>query len=170
MRVEQSGDTDVTAILDVSHSPRTIEGTSKRGKNAQHLEQGLLEAAVEEDDDGRAGASSSDKTLPQGLPNGQSRAATVDSVPTCLVQDSTGTGVEQSKAPPDAPTGRRVPAGHAARSQTQRRQVRQSREWSDVTSRPSGRLQSFGVMDTRKPKRTTKHDRSLTLALARSGP
>ena len=55
--------TATCCILDVSHSPRTIESTSRRGKKAKVLSKGVL-AAVVKDDDARAARS---EQLGQGL-------------------------------------------------------------------------------------------------------
>ena len=67
-----------TAIVDVSNSPRMSESTSREeGRTPTTLSKGVLEAVVEDDDDGRAetvhaepGASSSDKTLRHCLTTG----------------------------------------------------------------------------------------------------
>ena len=71
-------------ILDVNHSPRMIESASRRVKSAKHIEHGMIEAVVQDDDDEQLGGSSSDKTLRQGLADGQSRGATVDLAPDVL--------------------------------------------------------------------------------------
>ena len=87
---------------------------------------------------------------------------------TCWLQD-------QTKVPPDALTSqstrtclrREVPADHATHSQAQRRQLPSE----SARTRPlEPRRHSIFWSAPQKPKRTTKHVHSLTLALAKSGP
>ena len=87
-------------------------------KNATHPEPGGARSSRRDndDDDGRTetvqteqlGASSSDKTLQQGLADGQSRAVTVDSAPDVLAAGQHRHGKRAKKAPPDTQTGRSV--------------------------------------------------------------
>ena len=157
----------------MSHSPGTIEHFEKREGTQSTLSRGLLEAVVEEDDDARVetvqteplGASSSDhddKTIRQGFATGSRERRPWTRRRTCLLQDSTDTGREQRRL-----------------HKTRRRDnhyVHICFERCPLTTRHTAKrsgsvtlLQGFGGTASQRPKWTTKHDRSFTVALAKSG-
>ena len=137
---------------------RTPESTSSKG---------MFEAVVEDDDKLKQFRQSSSEratwTRPSdnASPTGSRERRPWTRRQTCLLQNSTGT-VRERRRLPDASASqsirtslrREVPADQSART------------------RPleSRRHHSFGGTAAWKSKRTTKHDRCLTLALAKSGP
>ena len=135
----------------------------------------MLEAVVEDGDDARAetvqteqlGASSSDnddKTIRQGLATGGRERRPWTRRRTCLLQDSTDTGREQRRL---HKTRRRV--NHHVHICFERCPLT-TRNTAKRSGGSVSLLQGFGGTAAQRPKRTTMHDRSLTVALAKSGP
>ena len=166
-----------TTCLDVSHSFTTDdrEHFEKREERQSTLSKEVPDAVAEDDDDYRAARSEQlAQDLTTGLAHKQSRAATVDAELDVLAAGQHGESkqkLHQSRRAANQHEGVCVDRCPLTSRHTAKRSGDSCGSESTRTMpHVSVTKPSFGGTAAWKPKRTTKHDRSLTLALAKSGP